>query len=146
MKISAKAVFGSVLIQQITGALWYSKFAFFASWAAAQGKTPEQLTPTALPFVLSITYAIVSSYAIAWAVRATEARCPVTGARTGALVALAFTVPALATHYAFLQLDSWVIVVDAGKELVCYALSGALFGFLAGRAAGAKSFAPATQP
>src|SRR6185503_14652489 len=66
MKICAKSVFGSVVLMQVFGALWYSKFAFFASWAAAQGKTPEQLVPTALPFVFSITSSILASYGIAW--------------------------------------------------------------------------------
>jgi hypothetical protein len=130
MKVPHKLVILTTVLNQLIGFLWYSPMLFLGAWAAAQGKSLSQMTMSdPLPFVWDIAHAIALSYATAWVIARSEASCPVTGAKVGALLALAFTVPALGAHYGFLGLPGTVLLVDAGKELVAGALIGAVFGF-----------------
>ncbi len=130
MKAPHKLVILTTVLNQLIGLIWYSPLLFLGAWAAAQGKTIADMTmsdPT--PFVWDIAHAAALSYATAWVIARSEASCPVSGARVGAVLALAFTVPVLGAHYGFLGIPGTVLAIDAGKELVVGSLIGAIFGF-----------------
>lgn len=143
VKTNHKLVIATTILNQVLGFLWYSPLLFLGAWAAAQGKTLAQMTMSdPVPFIFDIAHAITLSYATSWVMNLSGARCPVSGARTGAILAAALAAPALAAHYGFLGIPGTVLAIDAAKEIVSGALIGAVFGLAAMRA-DSRSTSPA---
>lgn len=128
MRINWLSILVAVIAQQVLGFCWYSRALFAEPWMAAIGKRPEDLVPTAGPFVLAIIGAVLLPLGIAWILHRTSLHGVKPGAVVGLGVAIFFTIPPMLIHEAFLGFSPIVLAIDGGKELATAFLVGAILG------------------
>ena len=123
------AILVLVIFQQVLGFVWYSRFLFGNVWMQAQNKKPEDLNPhNPIPFIASILGSILFCYGLDWIMRKMNWNHPARGAILGALVAVAFILPSLWTHYAFLEISYPVLAIDSVNGLIAAIVTGFVLG------------------
>jgi hypothetical protein len=122
------AVLVAVLAQQALGALWYSRALFLEVWMAGVDKRPEDFVPAAGPFILGFLAAVVLATGTAWVLQQTGKTGIKHGMFVGLGIGIAFTVPPVLVHEAFLGHPDAILAIDGAKELVCAVLVGAILG------------------
>jgi uncharacterized protein DUF1761 len=120
------AVVVAAIVPMVLGALWYSPVLFAGPWLRAVGRTMEELSGARLGYALSAVAALVTSAVLAYVVDWAEATSFVDGVFTGLIVWLGFvaTVLGVTTYFGGRPLALWAI--NAGYQLVSYALMGAI--------------------
>jgi hypothetical protein len=120
------AVVVAALVPMVLGALWYSPALFARPWLRAVGRTMEELSGARIGYALSAVAALVTAAVLAYVVDWAGAGSFGDGLLTGAVVWLGFvaTVLAVTTYFGGRPLALWAI--NAGYQLVSYALMGAI--------------------
>src|SRR5262245_18707578 len=122
------AVLVAVLAQQALGALWYSRALFVEVWMAGIDKRPEAFVPTPAPFILSWLAAVVLATGTAWVLQQTGRTGVKQGMFVGFGIGIAFTVPPVLVHEAFLGHPDDILAIDGAKALMAAILVGAILG------------------
>src|SRR5262245_20838554 len=122
------AVLVAVLAQQALGALWYSRALFVDLWMAGADRRPEDLAASAAPFVLSWLAALVLATGTAWVLLHTGRTGVKQGMFVGLGISIAFTMPPVVVHEAFLGHPDIVLAIDGAKEIVTALVAGAILG------------------
>ena len=127
-KLNWWAVLVAVLAQQALGFSWYSKALFAPLWLAGIDKRPEDLAPTAGPFVLAFLAALVLATGTAWVLEHSKKSGLKEGLLVGLGIGISFTMPPVLVHEAFLGYPDAVLAIDGAKELVAALVTGAIIG------------------
>ena len=124
--VNRAAIGVCVILQQAVGAGWYAIFE--SEWLAAIGKSPDDITmdTNAVAVALAIAASLLSSWFIARLLVAFDTKGPAKGITISVLLWIAVILPYTAHHNAFAQLPTALTMIDAGKDLVAYALTGAV--------------------
>ena len=128
------AIIVAAIINVVLGSLWYSPVFFAKPWAKAMGMSKEQIGKGmkmgAGMYVPPLLAALVTSYVLAWFLRALEVTTVMGGVQIGFLAWLGFTTTAQV-------LNSWVFsggkpkelyFINTGYQLVAFCLMGAILG------------------
>lgn len=128
--ISLAALLLSVVAHQILGYAWYSP----APWAVARLRAinrPDtdvsRVDPTEL--LIDVVGWVLFTIVTDWLMAKTHTRGALSGAIFGAILWLGVAMPTLAPHYAFMSVQSIVLLVDSANVLVAAVISGAILGF-----------------
>ena len=122
------AVLVAVLAQQALGFFWYSRVLFGEAWMAGIDKRPEDLAPAPGPFVLAFLAAVVLATGTAWVLQQTGRTGLKQGLFVGLGIGIAFTMPPVLVHEAFLGFPDAVLAIDGAKELAGALITGAILG------------------
>jgi hypothetical protein len=133
MRINWLAILVTVIVQLAIGFLWYSPALFAESWLAGIGRRPEDLAPGAGPFIIALLAAVLLALGIAWVLHRADLRGIRAGTLVGMWLGVAFVVPPVLVHEAFLGYPATVLAIDGGKELITAVLAGAILGAWAPR-------------
>ena len=126
MKVNWLSILVALLAQQLLGFCWYSRGLFAEPWMEGIGKRPEDLQPSAGPFILATVAAVLLPLGLAWIFHKTNLRGIKSGALVGFGVGLFFIAPAVLVHEAFLGYPPLVLAIDASKEIVGGIIVGAI--------------------
>ena len=129
--VNVLAVLVAIVINMITGALWYSPLLFAKPWMAANGFTEESIREAGSAtrgYVVSITASIVIVLAIAVVAEAAAVDTVVEGLSLGLLAGLGFVGTTFASSYIFESRPLKLYLINAGFPVVSFALIGSLIG------------------
>lgn len=130
LKINHVAVWILVLLHQIIGGMWYSQIAFAGKWTELMGKSMSDFENAGFtPFIFSIINAIIMVYSMAWLFKKLNVENFVNGMRYAFVFWLAFLFVELATFNSFELRPFGLTLIDAGKSLVTFLISGFVLGF-----------------
>lgn len=122
------AVLAAIVAQQALGFGWYSRALFAEAWLAGIDKRPEDLVPAPGPFLLAFLAAVVLATGTAWVLQHTGRTGVKQGMFVGLGIGIAFTMPPVLVHEAFLGFPDVVLAIDGAKELVGALIAGAILG------------------
>ena len=108
------------------GALWYG--ALGRHWAAALGKSRDELKPTPGPFITSAVALLVMAYVLAGTIGHLGAVTWSNGAIVGAMLWAGFVITSLAVNYAFQGARRVLVLIDGGHWLIVLVLMGLIIG------------------
>jgi Protein of unknown function (DUF1761) len=132
--ISYLAVVVAAVVGWLASAAWYMSLG--KTWAAALGKTPEQMRaernkPGAfLPFI----YAFIANIIIAWMLAGVLGHLGpgqvtlLNGVISGAFLWFGFILTTMAVNYTFAGRSMRLLLIDAGNWLIVLLLIGAVVG------------------
>jgi hypothetical protein len=128
--INHVAVWIAGIVQFLLGAGWYTLLG--QAWMAGIGKTEAQLTAehghSPLPYVIALGAALVVAYAIAWLLPKLGPPSTGSGAKAGAMLALALIGSTLAMNYGFEARPLSLWLINAGYMVVGMTIMGAIVG------------------
>ena len=128
--INHVAVWVAGIIHFLLGACWYTLLG--PAWMAGIGKTEAQLMAehgnSPLPYIIALGTALVIAYAIAWLLPKLGATSAGSGARMGAVLALALIASTLAMNYGFEARSPSLWLINAGYMVAGMAIMGAIIG------------------
>jgi len=128
--INHVAVWIAGIVQFMVGAGWYT--ALGRAWMVGIGKDEVQLAAehghSPLPYVISFAAGVVIAYTLAWLLPRVGAASAATGAKTGALLGLAFIGTTLAQNYGFEARPVSLWLINTGYMVVGMAIMGAIVG------------------
>lgn len=120
-------IFGTVILHQIVGFIWYSPQMFANQWMLAVGKTEADLDKgNPAPFLVSIIYSFLFCYFLLWLIKGLNIQTRKESARLGSLLTFVTCAMTLAVHYQFLNFPAALVVIDGGREIILGYLSGAI--------------------
>ena len=125
--INVGAIILVVFLQQVSGFIWYSPFAFGKLWMAAIGKDTEALKLNgAKPYIVSIIGSILMCYVVAKVVSSFEARGFLSGIKVGFLLWIGLVLPVIGVSYFFAAQPFSLIWIDGGYALLNILLAGGI--------------------
>ena len=127
-RLNHLAVLVAVIVHQVVGTLWYSRFAFVPARLVALGRPASDadvVDPAALGSDV-VTW-VIATYAMAWLAHRTGATTARKGAALGALLWLV-EIPALAPKLAFAGISPIVTGIDLGNLLLATLLNCTILG------------------
>jgi len=130
LNVNFLAILAIAIIQMGLGFLWYGPL-FSKPWMALQGWTKERMQQEEVnPVIYLVPFfgALVSAYALALLINATQMGTLFGGIHLGLLVGLGFIVPAFASNYLFSSRPLKLFLIDAGYYLVSPVIAGAILG------------------
>jgi hypothetical protein len=138
-QINYLAVIVIVILHQILGALWYAILG--KPWMKAIGAAPEQFDgKDPAPYIVSLVSSIVFTLALAAVMQMAGITGIAKGALFGVIVAIAFSISSLATHYAFggsaAFSSHWIVfAIDSGRDILIGLTAGIILGIWRGSGA-----------
>lgn len=131
LKINQPAVWILVLIHQIIGGIWYSPFLFANKWMMLTGKTAEQFSnaDAVKPYVVSFISSIITVYTMAYLFKKLNVENFISGMFFAFLFWIAFLYVELATNNSFELRPYGLTLINGGKSLVTFLVSGFVLGF-----------------
>ncbi|MEO8666119.1 MAG: DUF1761 domain-containing protein [Ignavibacteria bacterium] len=129
LKINHVAVWILVIVHQAIGAGWYSPVAFAGQWTELMGKSMSDFENAGFtPFIFSIINAIIMVYSMAWLFKKLNVENFISGMRYAFVFWLAFLFVELATFNSFEMRPFGLTLIDSGKSLVTFMVSGFALG------------------
>ncbi len=129
LKINHAAVWILVLLHQIIGGMWYSQIGFAGKWTELMGKSTADFENAGfIPFIFSIINAIIMVYSMAWLFKKLNVENFVNGMKYAFIFWFAFLFVELATFNSFELRPFGLTMIDAGKSLVTFLISGFVLG------------------
>ena len=129
LKINHAAVWILVLIHQIIGAVWYSPFMFAGKWTELIGKSASDFENAGMmPFVISIAASIITNYVIAYLFVKLGVENFIKGLYYAFIFWLGFLFVETATFYSFELKPIGLALINSGKSLVTFLISGFILG------------------
>ena len=129
LKINHVAVWILVLVHQIIGGMWYSQIGFAGKWTELMGKSMSDFENAGItPFIFSIINAIIMVYSMAWLFKKLKVENFVNGIMYAFIFWFAFLFVELATFNAFELRPVGLTLIDAGKSMVTFLVSGFVLG------------------
>jgi hypothetical protein len=122
-----------VAAHQLLSYLWYSPYLFAFDWIEASGfrlsRVPPSGTPAYYwPFVLSILNSIVLCYAMTWLYKRLAVTTALQGLGWALVLWFVFAFANMAVHHQFAQ-QAWALtLIDGGRDLLLFVLTGAVLG------------------
>ncbi len=129
LKINHAAVWVLVLIHQIIGAMWFSPFLFAEKWMQLMGKPMQDFENADItPYIFSIINAIILNYAMAYLFLKLNVENFMRGLYYAFIFWFAFLFVELLTFNAFELKPIGLTLIDSGKSLVTFLVSGFVLG------------------
>ncbi len=110
------------------GAIWYGKPLFGSAWQKEMGLSDEDLQSGNMALTFGTTFVVAFIAMLFLAVFMSPDATVASGALHGAIIATVFIATSIATHYLFSQKSLKLYLIDAGYDVVRYALAGAVLG------------------
>ena len=110
------------------GSIWYGKPLFGSAWQSEMGLSDEDIQSRNMGMIFGTTFVVAFIAMLFLAVFMGPNATVATGALHGAIIAAAFIATSIATHYLFSQKSMKLFLIDAGYDVVRYALAGAVLG------------------
>ncbi len=110
------------------GAIWYGKPLFGSAWQKEMGLSDEDLQSGNMGVTFGMTFVVAFIAMLFLAVFMGPGATVASGALHGAIIATVFIATSIATHYLFSQKSLKIFLIDAGYDIVRYALAGAILG------------------
>lgn len=125
-------IVASGIVFMVVGGMWYGPL-FGKTWMAITGVTMEQakaLPQSAMTRMYggSFVAALVASYVLSLFIDATLMTTAQGGMTIGVIAALGFSGTAFASGYLFNQKPLKLWMIDAGYQVACLAIAGAILG------------------
>jgi hypothetical protein len=122
------AILIMTIVQMGIGFIWYGLL-FAEPWAqAAFGKSVAELQATIefspIPYVVNIIGAACTCFFLSWLVLRLGLTTFGDGFRLGLYSSVGLVIPAVATHYLFLDLSKTALAIDLGMSSVAIILTG----------------------
>ncbi|MCB1473200.1 MAG: DUF1761 domain-containing protein [Rhodobiaceae bacterium] len=109
-----------------TGAVWYGLFG--RRWAAALGKVPEDMKPTAFPFIVAFAAEILMAFILAGLIGHIGTANVFNGAVSGLLVWAGFVATTVSVNNAYQNTPVALPLIDAGHWLAVLVVMGLVIG------------------
>lgn len=130
------AILIAAIASMVLGFLWYSPGMFGKQWAKARGldmSNPEVMAKMKATmgqtYTLTFVAVLVSALALAILIARIQLRNPLLGGiKTGVLVWIGFVATVQLTGNLFGTRNRQSYFIDAGYQLVCYVVMGAILG------------------
>ena len=123
------AVVVSTIIAFAIGGVWYSKVLFGAAWLEEVGLTEEAASSANMPMTFGGTFALQFLAITALAVLIGENGTWRSGLETGLLIGVFWIATAYGITYLFEQRTIRLFLINAGYNIILFALVGVLIGF-----------------
>jgi hypothetical protein len=118
------AILVAGIMNMAIGALWYSGILFGNKWMSYLGFKEEDLTPS--PWLYLVVFVLGLIIALVMAMFLQGSSGVKDGLIYGGILALAFVIPTMITHYLYEQRRGGFMLIVAGHELVVFLAYGAL--------------------
>jgi len=116
-------------IHQIIGAMWFSPFLFAEKWMQLMGKSMQDFENADItPYIISIINAIILNYAMAYLFLKLNVENFMRGLYYAFIFWFAFLFVELLTFNAFELRPIGLTLIDSGKSLVTFLISGFVLG------------------
>lgn len=125
--LNPMAVLAAALAGWGVGAIWYGLL-FGKTWTAALGKSRQDVSPSALPFVVSLVASLVMAWVLAGVVGHLGEVTMRSGTISAAFLWVGFVATTIATNNAFQGARATLSLVDAGHYLAAMLVMGAVIG------------------
>ena len=112
------------------GSIWYGKPLFGSAWQREMGLSDEDLQSGNMGMIFGATFVAAFIAMLFLAIFMGPDATVATGALHGAIIAAVFIATSIATHYLFSRKAMKLFLIDAGYDVVRYALAGAVLGAL----------------
>jgi hypothetical protein len=126
--VNAWAVVVCAAMYMVLGMLWYSPVLFAGPWIRMAEMTPEKMRSPAVPMVLSLICAPVSSLGLALIVGMSGADSAANGALLGLLIGFGILALMMLPTYLFEQRPLMLYLINAGYPVVYVVASCAILG------------------
>ena len=141
-RINHLAVWLLVIVHQLIGWGWYAVLG--EKWLNLHARTATDIEQThnASAYVLAVVTAIIVNYALAWLIARLDSPNAMCGLKTALLCWFAFLFVEYATIAVFSSFETnpWpLILIDMGRPLVAWSISGVVLGAWRRPAASAAS-------
>ena len=122
------AVFTATISAFLLGGLWYSKKLFGTRWMQEIGLTEESIVQsnTARTFGTTLVLQFIAATALAVFLGADSSW--LSGLQSGALIGLLWIATSYGTTYLFEQRSLYLFMINAGYNVVLFAIMGAILG------------------
>ena len=128
-RVNHVAILVAVILQMLVGFAWYSESAFGVPWMHAVGLEPEEMAnPDPRILAFAIASAIAIAYLMAHLLRRVGAKGTTAGLRWGVAIGALFVALPVVTHHAFALKAVGLMLIDGGKEILTFAVTGAVLG------------------
>ena len=128
MRHNHKAVVAAVLAALAIGFALYSIPPIAEIFMRGWGLDPEAVSPSPVPFVVSIVGTFLGAYTLSWLIGRLGIDGGAGGAGVGLLLAAAFATPILVTHEMFGGVGAGAIAVDAANTVLSGTVMGGILG------------------
>jgi len=129
LKINHAAVWILVMLHQVIGGIWYSPFLFGEKWTELIGKTMSDFSDAGmLPYVISIIASIITNYVMAYLFVKLGVDNFIKGLYYAFLFWMGFLFVETVTFYSFELKPIGLSLINSGKSLVTFLLSGFILG------------------
>lgn len=126
--INYLAVLIATLLAFGLGALWYGPPLFGKAWQVEMGLSDEDLQSGNMGMTYGTTFVVAFIAMYFLAIFMGPDASFLSGALHGAIIGTVFIATSIATHYLFSQKSLKIFLIDAGYDVVRYALAGAVLG------------------
>ena len=122
------AVFTATISAFLLGGLWYSKKLFGTRWMQEIGLTEESIVQSnpARTFGTTLVLQFIAATALAVFLGADSSW--LSGLQSGALIGLLWIATSYGTTYLFEQRSLYLFMINAGYNVVLFAIMGAILG------------------
>jgi hypothetical protein len=129
------------LVHQFIGFIWFSPFLFSQRWLQLIGRPESDFaSPSPLPFIISLVSAVVLCYLMAGLFTRLQVRTASRGLAYSLAFWFGFLFLEVLTFNSFELRPMELALINAGKSLVTFAVTGFMLGFWT------KKKAPAYKP
>ncbi|MCB1686416.1 MAG: DUF1761 domain-containing protein [Pseudomonadales bacterium] len=125
MDLNVWAIGVSTLAGFVLGGLWYGPL-FGAAWLAAIGKTEDELTPSATPFVVSFFTALLTALVLAGLINALGINSLSGGVVLGLITGVGFIATAMASDTAFCGWGMRLFLIQSGYRVSYSVIMGGI--------------------
>ena len=129
LKINQAAIWILVLLHQIIGGIWFSPFAFAERWMFLIGRSMSEFENASIvPYLVSIVGSVVTNYCMAYLFVKLQVENFAKGMYYAFIFWLGFLFVELMTFNSFELRALGLTLIDSGKSLVTFLVSGFLLG------------------
>lgn len=130
MKHNHVAILIISLLLQIIGIIWYSGWGFGPLWQEQLGFPTESATSAnPLPYIISLISTIIICYGASWIISFLEIKNPLKAITTSIFISFFFLLPVIFSHYAFLNVNYMVALIDWAMSMILVTLAFVLLSF-----------------